>query len=280
MTVARESSFRAAADKLCLSITPVNKGVHDLENYVGYKLFYRSSDGVKLTSLGLSLFNKLEPIIANLKKIQEMSKDTKKDKIKIAIGGFYIHEISGFVMDFYKKNNTVIQLINGCETNISRLLFNDDVDLFILSTTSNENYTHNDLIVKNIGMDELKIAVSKKILDSYMDNLNILKSYPLAQLATNVTPMCYGKILEYRNENNIHTPIFKMADLEQVLSLVNSGDAISFVPTTVSKIEGWNNYNIKLITSPLGQIPIYRKAYFRKEDRNILCDFIDKLKLH
>lgn len=278
MTVARESSFRAAADKLNLSITPVNKGVHDLEHYVGYKLFHRIGGGVKLTPSGISLFNELEPVISSLKSIQDASKKTQKKKITIAVGGFCLHELSKIVIDIYKSNNIVIELINENDEDISKLILSNSVDMFILNTTSHTHDCSNKITMEELGVNELKIAISNKYFYQTSDGDTFFKEIPLAQLSTTITPSSYSKILEYRKSNNINTPIFKMANLDQVLSLVNSGEAISFVSPSIEKTTNWNNFSLKLINSPIGKVPLYSRVYFFHEDIRKLSPIVDRLK--
>ncbi|WP_414037730.1 helix-turn-helix domain-containing protein, partial [Obesumbacterium proteus] len=58
---AQELSFKKAAKRLFITPSPLGKSINNLEEQLGYELFTRSNDGLKLTSKGNCLYTELLP---------------------------------------------------------------------------------------------------------------------------------------------------------------------------------------------------------------------------
>jgi LysR family glycine cleavage system transcriptional activator len=63
---ARLSSFRLAADELCLSTSAVSHNIRQIEEFVGQPLFVRSPKGVTLTRCGSDYLTDITPIFSDL----------------------------------------------------------------------------------------------------------------------------------------------------------------------------------------------------------------------
>ena len=61
---AGKDSFKAAADELFVSRAALSKSVSKLEGELGYALFDRTSDGVRLTPAGQRFLDRAEPVVA------------------------------------------------------------------------------------------------------------------------------------------------------------------------------------------------------------------------
>ena len=61
-TVAKCNSFSQAADELFITQPSISRAMANLENNLNTKLFYRNSNGIKLTPDGVELFEYVDKI--------------------------------------------------------------------------------------------------------------------------------------------------------------------------------------------------------------------------
>ncbi|WP_032486460.1 LysR family transcriptional regulator, partial [Yersinia pestis] len=59
---AQKESITLAADKLCITASPLSRNIKELEMKLGCELFTRTSKGILLTSSGHFLYDKIIPV--------------------------------------------------------------------------------------------------------------------------------------------------------------------------------------------------------------------------
>ncbi len=80
---ARNKSFRKAGEELCVTSSAISHQVRALEDWLGIKLFERSTRAIALTDFGLRYMLKLGPLLAQLAKISNAATGQHKKIITI-----------------------------------------------------------------------------------------------------------------------------------------------------------------------------------------------------
>ncbi|QIZ51813.1 LysR family transcriptional regulator [Dickeya zeae] len=134
LTVARTSSFSAAAVELGLSNAYVTKRISILENVLGVKLFHRNTRDIRLTSAGVIAKIQAEELIRStinsIEKIQEVRNDV--------VGSLHISSSFGFgknhlaqPFSFFSKKNPHLKIkLTLTDTKLD--LIKEGIDLEIM----------------------------------------------------------------------------------------------------------------------------------------------------
>ncbi len=84
--VAKSGSFSHAAKKLYMTQPNISQAIFRLEEELGVKLFERSYQGVKLTEIGLLIFQRAEDVISKIEEIKAIANEgTSAAREKIVI---------------------------------------------------------------------------------------------------------------------------------------------------------------------------------------------------
>ena len=163
--VAQSKSYSKASEKLHLSVPSISVSIAKLEDLLDTKLFYRESNGVKLTGAGNELFKYVEESLSSIdlgEKLITQKNDLTNGEISI---GCYSHVVNFFLMDKIEKAmndypNLKINLISCTNSKeMLDLLKNHELD-FILDTAHIDS-DYNDIIIKDLQNTD-NIFVSKE----------------------------------------------------------------------------------------------------------------------
>ena len=126
--MANSKSFKEASELLFISQPAVSKNIKNLEDVLGVKLFFRSSDGIEITNEGLILFKFVEKSFDQLNagfRLLESQKQLDTGKIVIGIPShiasfFLLKHIERFRGDYPRISIEIIssstkQLIKDLE---------------------------------------------------------------------------------------------------------------------------------------------------------------------
>lgn len=263
MIVAQERSFKNASEKLFLSVTPVSKGVHDLEDFLGYKLFNRAKDGIHLTDKGSQLYKTLLPIFNDLKDLQKKSRNAITESITVGTDGYYFMGMNEFIKNIYDSTGLKVDVVVGSTSNLKEWHEKGEVDILISNATApDECIIEEDFF--DAGSDHLQLAVSDKLHKQEPDAMKLLSTMPLIQLSSTIEHPIFEKIVRYRNNNEINTPIFSMPEIQNITGLVRKGVGISFVSSTITDSHEYQNNDIVLLPSPIENLAVHRKFYLGK----------------
>lgn len=262
MQTAETLSFKSAADKLYLSITPVCKGVHDLEFYLGYKLFFKESSNLALTKEGVLLYQALAPVIEHLKKIENESKKIKSESISIEVDGFYFYGINEIIKIICQEKKLPVHFNNSNKSDLKTYFLNNSNSIMIVNSLNQEERIYGEKFI-DLGPDKLKIAISTEVFEKKSDIIKLMHEIPLVQLSTTLKHPYYSIIHKYRETNNINTNIFSMAEVPGVSTLITEGIAMSFVSGTVESGKHWRNGKVMLVEPPIKDLAVYRKIYYK-----------------
>lgn len=275
--VAKSKSYTDASNKMNISVTAISKNISQLEKQLDVQLFYRTSNGVKLTLTGEELFEQIDKSITAIElgeKIVKESNDLGTSKITIGcpshIVDFYLSDIINKVKkDYPNLKMKIISGIGGQE--LIDLLENHKVDFIIDSTTMEIKYK--DIIMKKIKEVE-NIFVSKNLLNIKKVDLKTLK-YILPFEYTFTTKNLIDKL----NKEGIAINIDMEVDItESRIKLAKEGLGIAYVmkDTVKKEIENKELYKVNTpIELPTSNINLYYvKEQLTKADKIFIKNYL------
>lgn len=204
-----------AAIKLFTSPPPMSRSLKILEEELGFKLFNRTTTGLKLTVKGAIFYKDIYPIYTQL---TELTKSYKKNRSSIInIATYQVKsEYAGFICDYFVKNKKFnIEL----KENIFDI---NQSDIAISSKKMND-----------IDFD-VELAASCKAILLYTPHLRersnhpeYLKELPFIQSATFSSSHCFGGFLFTLKQLGFKGNILTVDDKNIRYNLVNKGAGIS-----------------------------------------------------
>ncbi len=84
-SAARNKSFKKAGDELCVTSSAISHQVRFLEDWLGLKLFERSTRAIELTDSGIRYILELGSLLDRLEKFSNSEIDRRKNKTIITI---------------------------------------------------------------------------------------------------------------------------------------------------------------------------------------------------
>ena len=245
-TVAVHKNITKAAKGLYISQPAVTQHLKRLEDEVGYKLFYRTRQGVEFTNEGKQLFESIKYPIESLNNIKY---DSNCDTKKISFGGPYItlrallENKFEIIKKIYSEYNIKVLKVRSQE--ITEKVLNNVIDIGFISSpvVFNEN-------IKYIELDDFEnILVCGKQFSEYNDRIitfEELKELPLILLEKTAS---FRKLLDTLFEkNNIYIePKYEVTSYEMVVEFIKKGFGFGVVNKELitSEIEAGNVIKIK-----------------------------------
>lgn len=226
-----EKSISKTANKLYVSQPAISYSLKELENQLGYTLFYRNSKGIEPTEEAKELygyistaFNILNEAEDHLKKINNLSVGTIRIGIVNQLGVFVLTD---YLTKFKKKYPGItFEIISKTTSEMLEMLENRKIDVIIdtLPITSKKN-------IKKIILSKLNncFIYNKKLNNSIkIDNLEDLNKYKLILPSYN-NSLRY-KLDEYMESNNLKLePLIEVDNRERILDLVKEGLGVGYV---------------------------------------------------
>ena len=157
VTCAHSKTLSEASEKLGMAQPSLSLGIKKIETELGYPLFFRSKEGVKLTPQGKNLLPEAKEVLLNLERIKG-----KKRSLKFRIG---CHPSVGmFVLgEFLKLMDKVskdidFEIVNSSSMEINKMVARGEADFgIVMNPVSMQG-----LIIKSIGEDEVYVWESGK----------------------------------------------------------------------------------------------------------------------
>jgi DNA-binding transcriptional LysR family regulator len=150
VAVAKAGSFRKAAEELGLSVNTVRRVIERLEDQVGFALFYREAEGVRLTPEGRRVIapaQDVEKTVTDLWRIAASSANTMAGPIRLAVteglGAFWLTPQLVKFLDEVRGQNRVELQCAMRSVDVLRLEADLSVQL--------EQPANPDLVVKRLG---------------------------------------------------------------------------------------------------------------------------------
>ncbi len=182
--VAKFKSITLAAKYLYVSQPAVTRQIKNLEMNLGYTLFIRNKDGLKLTEQGSALYEEVSKAIEIFNEIESKNNDLKpleEGTIKILAGyattkNILLPVIVKFnklypkikiFMDYYPFKESINKLRNG------------EVDMLLLNSEDHPEYP--DINFKMFYELSDILVANKSVIDKYTDNIKLenINLYPI-----------------------------------------------------------------------------------------------------
>lgn len=281
--VAKYKNITKASHELFVSQPAITQTIKKLESQTGYKLFYRTKQGVELTDNGQILYDYIKLPVECLNKGRERIIEVNiasTKTIRIGSGTTLIKTILINPLKAYTSSNPDIKVEIKYDTNIEllKMLSNDLLDMVLMNLPCEVN---DNIVIMPIEEVEDIFAARSDIFSIYKNksfNMVELNELPLA-LQTNLSTI--RKFLNNLfGKNHIELkPIYELPSYGLVLDFVKEGLGIGFVNKKhiEGDLESGELFEIKTkFTIPSREIGV---AINKKSISNkVVNDFVDLLK--
>ncbi len=245
-----QRSISKTANLLYVSQPAISYSLKELENQLGYTLFYRNSKGIEPTMEAKELYSYVSTAFNILKSGEEHIKNLNSLNIGVIkigtpshIGIFYL---SSFIADFRKVYPGIkFEIVSKSTSDMVEMLETRKIDLIVdtlpISTTKKT--------VKKVALARLqncfaynKDSFPKGIINSVDD----LKKYPL--VLPSATASIRLKLDEFMESKNTKLyPVFESWTTEMMIEMVRRGVGIGYFIKNVIDIQN-DKDNFEVIT--------------------------------
>lgn len=279
---AQEKSIQSAAAKLFITPSPLCRTIKSFEDILGSKLYIRKKNGICLTEFGHELFQKMLPLYEEAISIEESY--TRKNKIQsednknIKIGvdhqeHYYLSTIFNSNSFKEKKIDISIEKFPPNEININTLLIKDQCSVFF----SFKGHEHSsDIEYLKIPVDKYKLAIANQNKDVKSFLIDLFSTIPLVLPHHHPLEPEWLAIDNHFKENKIKPRRIITQNINDQLTIIESGNAAGIIPESVKKIISSRNYQVKLLSFPSKkkEFIIERHIYFAKKNKKSIEDNI------
>ncbi|MBQ9019192.1 MAG: LysR family transcriptional regulator [Bacilli bacterium] len=275
-----EKSISKTANKLYVSQPAISYSLKELENSLGYKLFYRNSKGIEPTLEAKELYNYISTAFNILTDAEEYVKNLNNlnvGNIKIGIPSHigYIF-LTKYIKPFIKEYPKIkFEIISKSMSDMIEMLETRKLDMVIGVISKNTNEK-----IKKINILKLNncFAYNKKIFKNIkIKNLEDITKYPLI-LPDTTTPTRIKLNTYMENKNIILNPIIETTTTEVMFEIVREGIGIGyFLKDAVDMQVDKDDYEIITFNNTLPETEI-TLAYIDEYLPIASKKFIEKLK--
>ena len=282
-TVAKHKNITKAANELLISQPAITQTIKKLEEQIGYKLFYRNSKGVSLTTHGEILYFDIIGAVDKLNTCQStLESNIEESNLVIRVGGgstlLKYNALEAFKE--YKKKYPNIKIIieRGITNNLLNELSNNNIDIVLCNDS---NYKDENLKFYDIeSVQDAFVANSEMFSNllnknlSYKDILNL----PLVLQSKVSTSRKYLDNL-FKKEGYILESEYNLESYDLVLSFVKVGLGVGFINKNHIKEELANNTLFVLNTKfTIDKRNIAVAINKKNLDNKFILDFVNILK--
>jgi DNA-binding transcriptional LysR family regulator len=172
VTCAQSKTLSEASEKLDMAQPSLSLGIKKIETELGYALFFRSKEGLKLTPQGKQLLPEAKEALLRLEKIKG-----KRSIVKFRIGchpsvGMFV--LGEFLRLMHKTNPSVdFEIVNASSHEVNKLVARGEVDFGIVMNP----ISLQGLIIKSIGEDNVFVWEAKgRYQNKLIYNPNMLQA--------------------------------------------------------------------------------------------------------
>ena len=282
-SVAKNKNITKAANELLISQPAITQTIKKLEEQIGYKLFYRNSKGVTLTTHGEILYKDIEDAVDKLNTCQSsLESNLEKNNSVIRIGGgstlLKYNALDAFKE--YKKKYPNIKIIieRGITNNLLKDLSNNNIDIVLCN---NSNYKDENLKFYNIeSVRDVFVANSEMFSNllnkslSYKDILDL----PLVLQSKVSTSRRYLDNL-FKKQGYFLESDYNLESYDLVLSFVKAGLGIGVINVNHIK-EDLDNNTLFVINTKFNLDKRNISVAINKKnlDNKYILDFVNILK--
>jgi len=230
--VAKNKNLSKAANELFISQPAVSQAIKKLEDEIGFKLFYRTKNGMNLTKDGEFLYEFLKkPIEALTKGKKYLIDEASNNSMTIRIGSgttLIKHSLLPILKDFERDfPNVRFEIIHGISNQLMEMLDKDLLDIVLLSINY-ENKNDKRVLVIEEAQDVFCYKKDAFELGDKIFSVEDLSELPLL-LQSNVSTS--RKFLDELTSKKhiILESRYNLASYSLVLDFVKEGLGVGFV---------------------------------------------------
>lgn len=275
-----QKSISKTANLLYVSQPAISYSLKELENQLGYTLFYRNSKGIEPTMEAKELYSYISTAFNIVKSGEDHIKSLNSLNvgcIRIGtpsfIGVFYL---SSFIADFRKLYPGIkFEIISRSTSDMVEMLETRKIDLIVdtlpIPTTKKS--------VKKIALTRLQncFAYNNKVFtDINIKNVEDLKNYPL--ILPSATASIRLKLDEFMEARNAKLyPVIESWTTEMMLEMVRRGVGIGYFVKNVIDIQNdKDDFNVITFNNELPVVDVCA-VYVEDLTTTALNKFIDFL---
>ena len=243
-----EKSISKTANRLYVSQPAISYSLKELENQLGYKLFYRNSKGIEPTIEAKELYSYISTAFNILNDAEEHIKNLNNLQVGSIIIGISSNLSSFYLSKYISEFNKIypdikFEIISKTSEEMIDLLETRELDLVIdcLPITSKKDVCKVTLSkLKNcFAYNESKFG--KLDINSIMD----LDKYPIILPSDKYS--IRKRLDEYLESNNISlNPVLTSSSIDTLIDMMKEGIGIGYFIKDV--IDNQNNDNYKIIS--------------------------------
>ncbi|WEN69487.1 LysR family transcriptional regulator [Staphylococcus sp. NRL 16/872] len=285
-TVYEEESIIRASELMHISQSAMSQSIANLEEELGYKLFYRSRKGTVPTEVGKRLIPKILEIEEAKNDLWSEIKSINtsiEGKIKIATIPTLFHKLLLKVLSHFKNDHpkVEVEVLEAEREEILKMVQDNEIDIGLIGKKKvGEQYHHIVEHQLNVSSD-FKLIVPAKSKLTFKDTINLedIKHYPFVLYDRS---FYHHHLKEFEKENGELKIVFRTNNPVVMMRMIAEGLGIGIVSSLM--LENDPFLNNELIESlPLGQpfdYSIYFAAMINKERNNepTVLEFINYLK--
>lgn len=283
LTLYEQKSISKTASLLYVSQPAVSYNLKELENQLGYTLFYRNSKGIEPTMEANELYSYISTAFSimkdgeeHLKNLSSLSTGTIRIGTPSHIGVFYL---SKYISDFKKKYPGInFVIISKSISSMLTMLETRKID-FIVDVPPVINSKSP---IKKIPLEKLQncFAYNK---DSFPDieikDLKDLANYPLVLPCDSL--ISRQKLDEFMSDKNISlNPVLESWTTEMTLEMVKRGVGIGYFLKNVIDIQNdKDNFEVLSFNGNLPQVDVcalYIDEYIPESGKKFISTLLDK----
>ena len=283
--VAKTKNITRTSEKLLISQPAITQSIKKLEEQIGYKLFFRTKKGMRLTSEGEILFSEIKPSIeclSNCKnKLDNLNNETSQ-VIRIG-GGTTLLKHNGLkgIKEFKKKYpNMKIEIKKDITKKLFEELENENLDLVFFNMPFSNIDTEKSKEIKIEEVNDAFIGETKAF--SYLKDKTIefskLEKLPLVLQSEVSTSRKYLNSIFNKNHILLKNS-YELSSYDLVISFVKAGLGIGFINKNHIEEELKNNELFEIKTNYNIQKRYIGIAVNRKKENNqYIKEFIEMIK--
>jgi len=254
-----EKSISKTANKLYVSQPAISYSLKELENQLGYTLFYRNSKGIEPTLEAKELygyistaFNILNDAEEHIKNLNNLSIGCIRIGTPSHIGNFYLAK---YIADFRKIYPGIkFEIICKSTADMVEMLETRKLDIIVdtLPINSKKNVT-------KVTISRLHncFAYNKNIMtDVHIKKVEDLKNYPL--ILPSVTSSIRLKLDEYMESQNMKlSPVLESWTTEMMLEMVRRGIGVGyFIKNVIDTQNDKDNFEVVMFDNELPVVDV------------------------
>lgn len=242
-----EKSISKTANKLYVSQPAISYSLKELENQLGYTLFYRNSKGIEPTLEAKELysyistaFNILEDAEEHIKNLNDLNIGCIRIGTSSNIGVIYL---SDYIAEFRKIYPGIkFEIVCKSTSDMVEMLETRNLDLIVDTLPINSKKE-----VTKVTLSKLQncFAYNKNIMKNVkIEKESDLKNYPL--ILPSATSSIRLKLDEYMESQNTKlSPIIEISTTEMMLEMVRKGVGIGyFVRNIIDNQNDKDNFEV------------------------------------